>query len=85
METWPLTTLKSFVSFVLWQCTSCLVASLALPWFAPPEILSLKVVTLKGGQVTDADVVVVIHGECVEYNPVSGKICVWTQSDLKSE
>ncbi len=22
-----------------------------------------------------------IHGESVEYNPVSGKICVWTQSD----
>jgi len=27
-----------------------LVASLALPWFAPPEILSLKVVTFKGGR-----------------------------------
>jgi len=25
------------------------VASLALPWFAPPEILSLKVATFKGG------------------------------------
>jgi hypothetical protein len=26
------------------------VASLALPWFAPPEILSLKVATFKGGR-----------------------------------
>jgi hypothetical protein len=25
--------------------------------------------------------VVGIHAESVEYNPVSGKICVWTQSD----
>ncbi len=30
--------------------TSCLVASLAIPWFAPPEILSLKVATLNGGR-----------------------------------
>jgi hypothetical protein len=29
------------------------VASLALPWFAPPEILSLKVVTFKGGRSGD--------------------------------
>jgi hypothetical protein len=26
-----------------------------------------------------------IHEESVEYNPVSGKIRAWTQSDLKSE
>jgi hypothetical protein len=26
------------------------VASLALPWFAPPEILSLKVATFKGSR-----------------------------------
>jgi hypothetical protein len=26
------------------------VASLALPWFPPPEILSLKVATFKGGR-----------------------------------
>jgi hypothetical protein len=26
-----------------------------------------------------------IHGDDVEYNPVSGKISDWTQSDLKSE
>jgi Ca2+/H+ antiporter len=30
--------------------SSFLVASLALPWFAPPEILSLKVVTFNGGR-----------------------------------
>jgi hypothetical protein len=29
--------------------TSSLAASLALPWFAPPKILSLKVATFKGG------------------------------------
>jgi hypothetical protein len=28
------------------------VASLALPWFAPPEILSLEVATFKGGRST---------------------------------
>jgi hypothetical protein len=31
------------------------VASLALPWFAPPEILSLKVATFKGGRSVVAD------------------------------
>jgi hypothetical protein len=29
------------------------VASLALPWFAPPEILSPKVATFKGGRSLD--------------------------------
>ena len=33
----------------LWlKCPIAILASLALPWFAPPEILSLKVVTSKG-------------------------------------
>jgi hypothetical protein len=30
------------------------VASLALPWFAPPEILSLNVATFKGGRSSTA-------------------------------
>jgi hypothetical protein len=34
------------------------VASRALPWFAPPEILSLKVVTFKGGR-SDGEYVVI--------------------------
>ena len=38
-----------------------------------------------GNERADADVDVGIHGQSVEYNPVSGKICIWTQSDLKSE
>ena len=37
---------------------------------------------IESGQV---NVDVGIHGQAVEYNRVSGKICVWTQSDLKSE
>ena len=38
-----------------------------------------------GNERADADVAVGIHEESVEYNPVSGKIRAWTQSDLKSE
>jgi hypothetical protein len=40
---------------------------------------------MSGNERADADFDVGIHGESVEYNLVSGKICVWTQSDLKSE
>jgi hypothetical protein len=32
---------------------------------------------VSGNERADADVVVGIHGDGVEYNPVSGKICVW--------
>jgi hypothetical protein len=48
-----------------------------------PDHLCIAVAS--GNERADADVVVGIHGESVEYNPASGKICVWTQSDLKSE
>ena len=40
---------------------------------------------MSGNERADADVDVGIQGESVEYNPVSGKIRAWTQSDLKSE
>jgi len=40
---------------------------------------------VSGNERADADVDVGIQGESVEYNPVSGKIRAWTQSDLKSE
>jgi hypothetical protein len=40
---------------------------------------------VSGNERADADVDVGIHGESVEYNPMSGKIRASTQSDLKSE